>query len=156
MSTTATQSTRTDRGRFARGNPGGPGRPRRQTEAAYLRVMMDACPLDAWEEVVRSAVDAAKAGDHQARQWLTRYLVGEAEATAPRPTAVIIEELLGRDGPMDAAAAQKAKAILDRRKYPALHKDDGEEERVIAQVKAELLAAEEERRRQGETAGKAA
>ncbi len=150
-----TTISRTDRGRFAPGNPGGPGRPRRQTEAAYLRVMMTACPLDAWEEVVRSAVDAAKAGDHQARQWLTRYLVGEAEATAPRPTAVITEELLGTDPAMDAAAERLAKKILDRRRFPTLHKDDEEDERVVRQVKAELAAAEE-RRRHGDTASQAA
>lgn len=150
-----TTMSRTDRGRFAPGNPGGPGRPRRQTEAAYLRVMMTACPLDAWEEVVRSAVDAAKAGDHQARQWLTRYLVGEAEATAPRPTSVITEELLGTDPAMDAAAERLAKKILDRRRFPTLHKDDEEDERVVRQVKAELAAAEE-RRRSGDTASQAA
>lgn len=153
MSTTTT--TRTDRGRFAPGNPGGPGRPRRQTEAAYLRVMMDACPLDAWEAVVRSAVDAAKAGDHHARQWLTRYLVGEAEATAPRPTEVLIDELLDTDPPMDAAARRLAKKIQDKRRFPILHEDDEEDERIVRQVKAELAAAEE-RRRRGDNANQAA
>jgi len=143
MSTT----TRTDRGRFARGNPGGPGRPRRQTEAAYLRVMMDACPLDAWEAIVRAAVARAEAGDHQARQWLTRYLVGEAEATAPRPTEVLIDELLDIDPPMDAAARRLAKKVQDRRRFPTLYEDDEEDERVVRQVKAELAAAEERRRR---------
>ena len=33
--------------------------------------------LDDWRDVVARAVADAKKGDHQARAWLTKYLVGE-------------------------------------------------------------------------------
>jgi len=46
-------------GRFQVGTAGGPGRPRRQTEAAYMQAMMDEVPLETWRDVVRAAVTAA-------------------------------------------------------------------------------------------------
>ena len=62
-------------GTFAKGNAGGPGRPPRATESEYLRVLMGACPLDTFREIVERAVTDAKAGDAQARAWLATYLV---------------------------------------------------------------------------------
>lgn len=66
-----------ERGRFAVGNPGGPGRPRRAIESEYLRVLSDAVSLDDWREVVARAVSAAKDGDDKSRAWLARYVIGE-------------------------------------------------------------------------------
>jgi hypothetical protein len=68
---------RGDKGHFKRGNPGGPGRPRRAVERQYLAALSDAVPLDAWRAIVEAAVEAAKNGDARARDWLARYLVGE-------------------------------------------------------------------------------
>lgn len=65
-------------GQFDVGNPGGPGRPRRQVEVDYLRALADECPPDTWREVCRKAVELAKAGDAPARAWLSKYLCGEA------------------------------------------------------------------------------
>ena len=62
-------------GRFATGNPGGPGRPRRIVEADYLAVMSEACPADAWRMIVMRAVEAAKRGEPKSREWLARYLL---------------------------------------------------------------------------------
>lgn len=64
------------RGKFAPGNPGGPGRPRRSVEADYLRCLGEACTLEVWAEIVAAAAKAAKAGDAQARSWLGKYLLG--------------------------------------------------------------------------------
>jgi len=52
---------RTDNGRFAPGNPGGPGRPRRAIESEYLATLGDAVSLDDWREIVTRAVSDAKA-----------------------------------------------------------------------------------------------
>lgn len=68
-------------GRFAPGNPGGPGRPRRAVEREFLAIISEACPPAAWREVVERAVADAKAGDAKARDWLTRYLIGEHPPT---------------------------------------------------------------------------
>jgi hypothetical protein len=75
-----TELARDDRGRFAPGNAGGPGRPRRRTEADYLVTLSDGVSPDAWSQIVERAVIDAIAGDAKARDWLSRYLL-------PTPTA---------------------------------------------------------------------
>jgi hypothetical protein len=67
-------------GRFAVGNSGGPGRPRRPVEREYLRALNEAVSLDDWKDVVRGALTQAKEGDAKAREWLARYLIGERPA----------------------------------------------------------------------------
>ena len=72
---------RDDRGRFAAGNPGGPGRPRRTIEREYMAALGEAVALDDWREVVARAVADAKAGDQGARNWLAKYLLGSTPRT---------------------------------------------------------------------------
>lgn len=71
------ENGRDQAGRFAAGNPGGPGRPRRAVEREYLAVLGEAVPLDAWRDVVARALADAQAGDAAARNWLSKYLLGE-------------------------------------------------------------------------------
>lgn len=75
-------SERDRRGRFAQGNKGGPGRPKRHVEIEYMTTMLSVCSLQEWEEVVRQAVKLAKEGDHKAREWLTSHVLG---ASGSRP-----------------------------------------------------------------------
>lgn len=65
---------RTSNGRFAAGNAGGPGRPRREVERAYVDATIAAVPIDEWGEIVKQAVADAKAGDGVARAWLSKVL----------------------------------------------------------------------------------
>lgn len=65
-------------GQFAKGNAGGPGRPRRATEADYLRISIEAVSLDDWREIVARAASDAKGGDRNAREFLRRILIGDA------------------------------------------------------------------------------
>jgi hypothetical protein len=68
----------TPRGRpFQNGNPGGPGRPKRTVERKYLKALVGVCRLKDWKEIVQRAVDDAKAGDAQARTWLSKHIVGD-------------------------------------------------------------------------------
>jgi hypothetical protein len=67
-------------GRFARGNAGGPGRPRRAIEADYLAALAEAVPLPEWRKIVGKAVEQARSGDHVARKWLSEYLAGPPSA----------------------------------------------------------------------------
>jgi hypothetical protein len=46
--TRLSEEERTSDGRFVPGNPGGPGRPPRQTEREYLRAMLAGCTLEDW------------------------------------------------------------------------------------------------------------
>ena len=65
-------------GKFVSGNSAavGHGRPSRQTEDDYLRILLGKVTPDVWGDIVDSAVRQAKQGDNAARNWLTKYLVG--------------------------------------------------------------------------------
>lgn len=95
---------RDGRGRFAVGNAGGPGRPRRDAEAAYLEAMAEACPLERWRAIVGRAVADAEGGDAKARDWLVGYLLGKPAGEAPTLRALAIQEATGYD-PVQAALA---------------------------------------------------
>lgn len=71
-------------GKFAKGNPGGPGRPSRAVERDYLAMLSDRCPPEVWAEVVDRAVEDARKGDAAARAWLSKYLLG-GYGTASHP-----------------------------------------------------------------------
>jgi hypothetical protein len=88
---------RDKQGHFAPGTCGGPGRPSRQTEKSYLRVLMQNCTLDDWRTIVARAVTDAKDGDAAARQWLGRYLCGCPDKSAPSPLDLEIEAAAGSE-----------------------------------------------------------
>jgi len=71
-------------GRFAAGNPGGPGRPPRLVEDSYLLALSDAVTLDDWASIVARAVADAKKGDASARAWLSKHLLPPAPSPALR------------------------------------------------------------------------
>ncbi|QDT75572.1 hypothetical protein I41_47830 [Lacipirellula limnantheis] len=71
---------RNENGRFSTGNPGGPGRPRRAIELDYLAALGEAVTLPAWQRIVARALADAEAGDPRARDWITKYVIGESPA----------------------------------------------------------------------------
>lgn len=92
---------RDEKGRFIEGNPGGPGRPRRDIEAEYLETISNTVTPEDWQQVIRRAVKDAKGGDARAREWLSRYLIGDkAEAVkftdAPMVFTLDIDAASGR------------------------------------------------------------
>ena len=97
---------RDGKGRFARGNPGGPGRPHRETEREYLAILVSACPLGTWREVCARAVEDALAGDARARQWLASFLIGAPPNPAPSLFALAVEEMSASD-PVEEAVADR-------------------------------------------------
>jgi hypothetical protein len=74
---------------FVKGNPGGPGRPKREVERRYLKALIGAVPIREWKEIVRRAVEDAKQGDGVARNWLSKHLCGDD----PLSLIEIVEEL---------------------------------------------------------------
>ncbi|HLN30746.1 MAG TPA: hypothetical protein VK395_23605 [Gemmataceae bacterium] len=74
-------SGRNGDGTFAVGNTGGPGRPRRAIERDYLAALGETVTLADWREVCQKALAQAKDGDARARDWLTRYVLGEDAGT---------------------------------------------------------------------------
>ncbi len=100
---------RTPNGRFALGNRGGPGRPRRVIEADYLAALGEAITLDEWQQIVLKAKDDAKAGDAKAREWLGRHLLGAAGQATLRALAVAerngesVDDELAREAAFNAS-----------------------------------------------------
>ena len=72
-----------------------------RTQESYMGALLDAVSLDDWREVVTGAVQAAKDGDPQARNWLAQYLIGRPESKAPTPINVIVNQLQGKDKVLD-------------------------------------------------------
>ena len=84
-------------GRFAAGNGGGPGRPKRQAEEDYLQTLSERVPLALWAEIVDKAASDAAAGDAKARDWLSKYLMpqpGADEGGGLRPLVVEFVEAI--------------------------------------------------------------
>lgn len=103
-------------GRFAPGNRGGPGRPRRAVELDYLKSMSAVCTPERWEKVVEAAVVAAENGDATARLWLTKHLVGEPgeNEEGRRLLNVAAAEAIGTDPVEDAVdRARSDRAIAE-------------------------------------------
>lgn len=118
--------TRKPNGTFAPGNPGGPGRPRRQTEAAYLVALSEAVTLDDWRAIVATAVIEAKSGDAAARKWLSDYLLGVSPPAAERPT-------LARAHAIEAAGTDEVEDEIEELEiYRARVAQHRELERLIA------------------------
>ena len=82
-------------GRFAAGNSGGPGRPKRQAEEDYLQTLSERVPLALWAEIVDKAASDAAAGDAKARDWLSKYLMpqpGAGESSMGQPLVIEFSE----------------------------------------------------------------
>ncbi len=105
---TPTTGERGQGGRFAKGNRGGPGRPSRATEANYLIAITEAIPLARWRKIVENAAEAAEKGDHQARAWLAKMLLG---ADPGRLSEAVAGE--ARDGPHFRVAEEIARRDLE-------------------------------------------
>lgn len=106
----------------------------RRTERDYMAVLLEAVTLDDWRTVVANTLQEAKGGNPQARNWLAQYLVGRPVADAPTPLTVVVQQLSGADPVVN----KLAKPIIDKHKYPGMHRDDGQEEHIRALVAAEL------------------
>ncbi|MBP8284146.1 MAG: hypothetical protein KAX46_09590 [Chromatiaceae bacterium] len=134
---------RNEQGRFQLGNRYGKGRPPRQTEAGYLTVLMEECPMDTWRTVVRKAVEAASEGDDKSRHWLSAYLIGSPAGKAPTTTSVVISKMLGTDPALEAAAKTLALPLATDEMFPILAGDSARFRELELEAQAALLAAEE-------------
>jgi stage V sporulation protein SpoVS len=64
------------RGKFAKGNRGGPGRPKKEREEKFYEILVTSVSASDWQAIISKAVDQAKRGDAVARKWLADYLIG--------------------------------------------------------------------------------
>lgn len=70
-------SGREGNGRFAKGNPGGPGRKPRVIEEGYLDLFCESVPPARAKKIIEKAASQAEHGDAKAREWLFNYLAGK-------------------------------------------------------------------------------
>ena len=84
---------------FKPGQPGGPGRPRRETERRYLKAAVGAVPLCRWRGVVKKCLEQAEAGDRHAREFLRRVLIGDNPWEVAEMLAELRERLDALDKP---------------------------------------------------------
>jgi hypothetical protein len=108
----------------------------RRTEGDYMGVLLDTVTLNDWRGVVNGALQAAKAGDPQARNWLAQYLIGKPEGTAPTPMNIVVQQLSGADPVVE----RLAKPAIDRAMYPATYGNDDLKAHIRALVAIELQA----------------
>lgn len=106
----------------------------RRTEGDYMGVLLDTVTLNDWRSVVNGALQAAKAGDPQARNWLAQYLIGRPEGKAPTPMNIVVQQLSGADPLVE----RLAKPAIERMKYPSMHTNDDLNAHIRALVAAEL------------------
>jgi len=71
------------KGRFKTGNTasakvsnGKVGRPAKKREERFYGITLRACTFKDWREIIKKAVEQAKAGDTAARKFLADYLMG--------------------------------------------------------------------------------
>ena len=67
---------RAKNGQFAKGNAGGPGRPKKEREREYLNATVSCVSVAQWKRIVKKAAKDAEKGDAVARNWLGNYLLG--------------------------------------------------------------------------------
>ena len=134
---------RDTQGRFQLGTAGGPGRPPRATEANYLLAVIDACPLEVWQDIVKKAVADARDGCDKSRHWLASYLLGSPKGTAPSPSTALVGRMLGTDDVLNRAAKALAKPLASDEMFPILSADTARLRQLEAEAKDAILAAEE-------------
>ena len=106
----------------------------RRTEGDYMGVLLDAVTLDDWRGVATGALQAAKGGDQQARNWLAQYLIGRPEGKAPTPLNIVVQQLNGADPLVD----RLARPLINQHSFPSLHTNDAYEAHIRSLVAAEL------------------
>ena len=97
-----------------------------------MGALLDTVSLDDWQDVVKGALQAAKDGDAQARNWLAQYLIGRPEGKAPTPLTVVVQQLNGADPVVD----KLTNTAYMKAKFPA--PDDGVKDSIRALLTTEL------------------
>ena len=98
-------ATRSEKGRFVKGGPAGPGRPKRTDYTELLRATLT--KEDA-TEIFKKAIHQAKEGNHAARSWVCSFLM----SPAPKTLKLEHEEQTDARRMMDAIVAVILEAQL--------------------------------------------
>jgi hypothetical protein len=128
-------------GRFAKGNPGGPGNPYPRRVAALRQALLNAVTEDDMSAITKAVIDEAKAGNIAAAKLLFQYVLGKPGSTAdpdrdektgmgandsPFAVAELARIPIQASGILANSATQNgSNGKLDERKAPAAPKANG-------------------------------
>jgi len=91
MSTNTQNESRENKGRFAPGNPGGPGNPFARQVAALRQALLNSVTPDDIQTVARALIQRASEGNVQAAKLLLSYAIGKPQP-APKPDHMDADE----------------------------------------------------------------
>jgi len=80
-----------------KGNPGGPGRPRRRTEYDNMRLLLNFGTEERLGALVSRLWADALRGEYRAINVLAKYYFGQARTIAPTPSELATDEAAGVD-----------------------------------------------------------
>ena len=86
---------RTAKGRFAKGNLGGPGNPHGSQVAKLRAALLDAVSIEDIEAVARTLVAQARAGEIQAARELLNRVMGKAPDDSDRGQPMVLRVITG-------------------------------------------------------------
>ena len=107
---------------FKPGNKASPGRPKREKEAEYLRLLTTQVTPQAWVRIIDKAMAQAEEGDAKAREWLSRYLLADPSEKQDSSLANL-REIAEQGDPKNMTAEE-------------LHASIAEIEREVAEIEA--------------------
>jgi hypothetical protein len=99
-------ASRRSNGRFAKGNPGGPGNPFARQVANLRKLILEAVTEEDLREIVRALVERAKGGDIAAIREVLNRVAGKAPES-PDPDRLELDEMKLR---ADIAEAEEDEA----------------------------------------------
>ena len=110
QSQTGADIVRDSKGRFVKGNPGGPGRPTREYEE---KLLIELCKqaADAWPQIMEKVIKDAMRGKSWAVKFLAAYAMGMPQRTVDLTTG---GESLNGPQTFDEKVAAIAAALIDR------------------------------------------
>lgn len=88
---------RDSNGRFARGNPGGPGNPHAKRAGQLRSAVLNAVTEEDMNEIIRSLIEAAKAGDVQSAKVVLERTLGTPIAHDILERIEVLEESLATE-----------------------------------------------------------
>lgn len=106
----------------------------KRSQNDFLAVMVDAISAEDWRQVTKTALEAAKSGDNNARNWLSAYLIGRANSTAPTPLEVTVMAWSDKD----PVAVELAEKQLKLHHNPFLREDEAFRESTIKKISAQI------------------
>lgn len=99
-----------------------------------MAAMVDEISTEDWRQVTKTALEAAKNGDNNARNWLSAYLIGRANSSAPTPLEVTVMAWSDQD----PVAVELAEKQLKLHHNPFLREDEALKETKIREIRAQI------------------